>query len=454
MPLIPLLPILMPLIPIQDVSGGYSHIVVPKAPAAIERISQNNTPLPLSHKRTVTLSADQILKTFLDLVKIPSPSGQEAEVRAYVENRLQTLGIAETSTVEDFLSTPDKQYLVDPSGNLILKIPGNVSSNRTLLLNAHMDVVPPCLNIKPVIRQDKKLKGDKRVVHSSGDTVLGGDDKAALAPLLEALAYSLRLDNDTKRKHPRPNLLLTITVEEEIGGVGAGKIDPALYMPNGRKPEVAVSFDISGEQGTVVYEAPQLTIWNATVKGQSAHAGMEPEKGVNALKAAVLAASQIEVGRLDEDMSANIGTFNSGQKFNIIAEQAHLSGEVRSLHPEKVERQLEKIQRAFEKGTLAVKGSSFELSHHTPIWGYHSDLGLEAFAPLKQALKKTGLPLTPIRTNGASDVNVFAKKGIPSVVLSGAYYNPHQTSEFVRVEDMATLAQLMLNIWQCYASAP
>lgn len=405
------------------------------------------------------IPSEQILQTFLDLVRIPSPSGQEEQVRAYLETRLQQLGISK----QDKTLLPNQaSYVIDSIGNLIIHVPSNVSSGKpssskhssrpTLLMNAHMDVVPPCLNIRPVIKiepdssSNASTSKEARVVYSAGDTVLGGDDKSALAPMLEALAYSLK--NNQAR---RPNLLIIWTVQEEVGGLGAAKMDPHWYTQGDTQADLAIAFDINGEQGTVVYQAPQLTLWDADVLGKSAHAGIEPEKGINALKATVLAAAQIPTGRLDSETTINIGKIQSGEKFNIVPGKAQLSGEVRSFDPKRVDQELSNIQQALTRGTQQVPGTSFQFQEHTVIHAYKVDLAQPIFTPLKNALTQTGLPFLPIRTTGGSDVNVFAQHGIPSVVLSGAYYHPHQTNEFVRVRDMALQAKLILNLWQAYA---
>jgi tripeptide aminopeptidase len=387
------------------------------------------------------ISPEKILQTFLELVRIPSPSGQEEKVRNYLEARLQSLGISK----QDALLPDQANYIVDPVGSLIIYLPSNAQSTQTLLMNAHMDVVPPCLNIRPVIKIDPALSGENRVVYSSGDTVLGGDDKSALAPMLEALSDSLA------HNRPRPNLIITWTAQEELGAAGAARMDSRWYAQKPFRADLALSFDINGEQGTVVYQAPQLTLWHADVHGKSAHAGIEPEKGVNALKAAIVSANQIPLGRLDSETTVNIGKIQSGEKFNIVPGSAQVSGEVRSFNPVRVGQELENIQRAFTAGTQKVPGTRYTWEQQTLFNAYRTNLDLPIFEPLKAAFKETKLPLNPIRTTGGSDANVFAAHGIPSVVLSGAYNNPHQNDEFVRVRDMATQAQLILNIWQQYA---
>ncbi|MGE0200425.1 MAG: M20/M25/M40 family metallo-hydrolase [Candidatus Melainabacteria bacterium] len=386
---------------------------------------------------------EAILKTFLDLVKLDSPSGKEGPVSDYLEKRLQALGVVKASPA----TVTRPVYTVDAHGNLILRIPGSSPAGTVLLLDAHMDAVPPCIGVKPRVNTDPTIPGaEQRVVTSSGDTVLGADDKAALAPMLHAVADWVKSDA------PHPDLIILWTVEEELGGIGAGKLAPESFLFNGRRADVALSFDISGDQGTVVTRAPQMTLWDATITGRTAHAGIEPEKGVNALKAAVLAAGQVPVGRLDPETTANIGRFESGTKFNIVPGEATFSGEVRSFRKERVSETIGEIEAALKAGTAQVPGTSYVFNHHDLFGAYHSDLEAPVFAPLKSALADRQLPLKPIATNGGSDANVFAERGIPTVVLSAGFINPHQTSESVRVHDIVTMYCLMRAIGAAYAT--
>lgn len=367
---------------------------------------------------------DGLLSEFLNLVKISSPSGQEEPVRHYVENRLNQMGLK-------------PYYNVDTSGNILLKIPANEESKQALLISVHMDTVPPCLNIKPVVEG----RGEERVIRSSGDTVLGGDNKAALASLL------LALEQMVKNKLPHGNLLIFITTQEEIGGLGAAAIPVSEYQ----HADLAIALDSNGPQGTVVYAAPQLTIFDITMKGRSAHSGFEPEKGANALRALTLAVAQFPQGRLDSETTANVGFIQGGKKFNIVPDLAVANGEVRSLKPQRVREELENMKIKLALANDQVPGTSYTWQEKTVIEAYHTDLNQPVFEPLKQALKESELPFIPIKTNGGSDVNIFASKaGVPSIVLSGAYYNPHQVNEYVYLKDMVKLSELLTHLMQNY----
>src|SRR5690606_6275275 len=123
-------------------------------------------------------------------------------------------------------------------------------------------------------------------------------------------------------------------------------------------------------------------------------------QGVNALKAAVIAANQIPLGRLDSDTTLNIGNIQSGEKFNIVPGSAQMSGEVRSFKPDRVEQELKNIEKALAAGTDKVPGTSFQWGQQTLFKAYRTNLDLPVLKPLKAAFKAKGLTIKPIRTTG------------------------------------------------------
>src|SRR5438094_10665017 len=108
-----------------------------------------------------SLNRERVLQTFLDLVKIDSPSGEEEAVAQEVIRRLEALG-----------ATTER----DGFGNLIARLPGE---GEPIIVGTHLDTVEPGRGIKPLIEGDR--------VRTDGTTVLGGDAKAGMAAILEGL---------------------------------------------------------------------------------------------------------------------------------------------------------------------------------------------------------------------------------------------------------------------------
>ena len=368
------------------------------------------------------IDTEKLLQTFLDLVRLDSPSGQEEPVRLYLEKRFHDLGLA---------------FQVDAAGNLIVKIPGHASkSNLKLVMTGHMDVVPPCIGVNPVVEG----KGEDRQIRSSGDTVLGADDKSGLSPMLEALAYSL------ENSLPRPDLLYLITTREEVMLSGAKEMDKSHYQD----ADFAIAFDHTGEQGTLIYEAPTYIKFELTVRGKSVHAGIMPEKGINAIQILSRVIEKLHLGRIDENTTSNIGFIRGGKATNIVPDLAIAEGELRGHDDARIQKELEHIQTTLKELVGYVDGASCEYSESVEFTHYQTDPEHFCIGRVRQAMESTGLTPKLIRTNGGSDVNVFADNGVPGIVLSAGYIAPHSTEERVFLKDMVTCTDLILNIWEAF----
>jgi tripeptide aminopeptidase len=368
------------------------------------------------------IDSEKLLNTFLDLVRIDSPSGQEDPVREYLVGRIQALGSA---------------YQVDNAGNLIVNIPANRSkSGLKLVLTGHMDVVPPCLGVNPVIKGEH----DNRVICSSGNTVLGADDKSGLAPMLEALEFSLA--NDL----PRPDLVFLFTTREEIMLCGAKEMDPGHYQD----ADFAIAFDHTGKQGTVIHEAPTYIRFEIRVHGKSVHAGIMPEKGINAIHILAWVLEKLRFGKLDENTTSNIGFISGGKATNIVPDLAIAEGELRGHDEARLQQELEMIEKTLHEVVDGIEGASFDFTHTVCFEHYQTPLTNPHVQRVASAMKALDLPVHFIRTTGGSDVNVFVKNGLPGIVLSAGYMEPHSLQERVPLRDMVTCTRLILSMMETF----
>lgn len=375
-------------------------------------------------KTQVQLDSQKLLQTFLEMVRIDSPSGQEGAMREYVETRLKRLNLS---------------CEVDAAGNLILKLPANRStSNLTLVMTAHMDVVPPCHGVEPVVEGE----GEDCLIRSSGNTVLGADDKAGLTPMLEALEVSLKEDL------PRPNLIYLITTREEVMLQGAKEMDPKHYGD----ADFAIAFDHTGKQGTVIFEAPSYYKFRIVVHGKSVHAGIMPEKGVNAIQILSWVLEKIKFGRLDENTTSNIGFIKGGKATNIVPDLATAEGELRGHDETRLEQELELIEKTVRDIVDPIDGASFTFEYEKCFLHYRTDPEDHRVQRVIRAIETLDLPVNMIRTNGGSDVNVFAERGVPGIVLSAGYMEPHSLNERVPLRDMLICTRLILEIWEQFAT--
>lgn len=219
---------------------------------------------------------ERIVEIFIDLAKIYSPTGKEEEIAQDCVNRLRSLGL---------------KPLKDSYGNIITQVPGD-QNKEALILNAHLDTVEPCKNVKPKITKDGWIT-------SSGDTILGADDKAAVAAILEIV--ELCKENNFSQNCP---LEIVFTREEESGTFGAANLDYSLLQA-----KRGYVFDAALPIGTMILASPFYSRIDIDIQGRSAHASC-PESADNALTLSMEAFSKLKLGRVDEDTLVNFGIFN------------------------------------------------------------------------------------------------------------------------------------------------
>lgn len=374
---------------------------------------------------TLSVNTERLLQTFLEMVRIDSPSGAEEQMCAYLQERLKAY---------------DLPMQVDAGGNLIVDVPGHGCAHQSILvLSGHMDVVPPCHNIQPVVEE---IDGD-RLITSDNTTVLGADDKAGLAPILEALFYAI------ENQLPRPAIRLLFTTREETYLGGAKDLSDEAIRAN-----FAVTLDHTGRQGVIINQAPSYIEFAVECRGKSVHAGIMPEQGINAIVFASKVIERLHLGRLDGDTTSNIGFLTGGKATNIVPDLATFKGELRGHRHERLEEELRYIEKTLAEVSAEMPGTSYELTHHVEFEAYKLDEESVGVKNVVAACERAGLKPEFIRTNGGSDNNIFVKRGLPGVVLSAGYMEPHSLKERVRLSEMETCTRFLLEIFAVFAERP
>lgn len=346
---------------------------------------------------------DRLVKTFIDLVKIDSPSGEEQKISTKVIKRLKALG-----------SSVDR----DAYGNVIAKFDG---LGEPLMLNAHLDTVEPGRGIKPVIHGDR--------ITSDGDTILGGDAKAGIAEILEALT-SIK-----EEKHKHVPLEVVFTLSEEMGLKGAVNLD---YSKLAAKRGIA--FDGMRDVGTITTSAPGYNRVEVTIIGRGAHAG-EPEKGISAIKIGAEIISKLEVGRIDHETTANVGLIEGGSALNAVPERLHFMAEIRSRSLQKLEKHSLHFEEVFDKVMQRYPGAKIELKIVREFDPYLFEESHRVIQLAKKALAQIGVKPKPEPAGGGADVNIFHTHGIEAVCVGTGDYELHTTREYVLISQMLAAAK-------------
>lgn len=363
------------------------------------------------------INEQRLIDEFMELVKTDSETGDEREICDLLKDKLTSLGL---KVVED----DSAEKTGHGAGNLVATLQGTIDDAPTVYFTCHMDTVAPGKGVKPSIR-------DGYIV-SDGTTILGSDDKAGLAALLEGLRIL------QEQKIPHGTIQLIITAGEESGLLGARHLDRSLVHA-----DFGFALDSNGPVGEIITSAPSQVKILATIYGKAAHAGVNPEDGISAIQVASRAISKMPLGRIDEETTANIGRFQGGTASNVVPERVEILAEARSRDEQKLQAQVEKMVRAFHEAAeeFNAKAEVETITLYPAFKFDESDLVVQkAIAAVKQVGREPKIGAS----GGGSDANVIAGYGIPTVNLGIGYENIHTTSERMPIAELVKTAELVL----------
>jgi len=365
------------------------------------------------------INADRTFKEFMELVQVDSVSGQERKLADLLLDRLESLGL---EVWEDDAG----KKLNTSAGNIIGKLPKTVAGGEPVLLCAHMDTVEPGVGVVPVL--------DNRVIKSSGDTILGADDKAGITAILEVLRV-IRENNI-----PHGGIEVAFTVWEEGGLLGAKNLDFDRL-----ESKMGFVLDCDGPAGTIIVQAPSQDRISATVRGRAAHAGISPEEGINAIVVASRAIAAMKLGRIDDETTANIGVITGGKAINIVPDAVTIKGETRSLTASKREAQTKAMVAALEE-TARANGTTADVVVETIYPDFKLGEKNRVVIIAARAARQLGMNPRLVKTGGGSDANIFNNRGIAVANLGIAMQKVHTTDEYIRSEDLVSNARYLLEI--------
>jgi tripeptide aminopeptidase len=363
--------------------------------------------------------APDVLTLFLELAALPSPPGEERGVADRVLDYLGALGL---EADED-----DAGARIGSSmGNILCRLePRGDGGGASLFFCAHLDTVPPEAAIEPAV-------GDDGLVRNAAGTILGADDKSAVASMLEAVA---RLVEDGR---PHAGVELLFTPKEEVGLVGAAAFDESRLAAR-----LGYVYDHAGPIGEVILGAPYQRKIDARFRGRAAHAGMYPEEGRSAIAAAARAIADLRLGRLDHETSANVGEIQGGTARNVVPEHCWFAAEARSHDERKL---AEVVQEMVDTITFAagLGDCEVEIQVGDASRGYRfkrDDLPVQLAAT---ALERAGREPSFILSGGGADANVFNERGLRCVNLANGMTDIHTPDERIAVADLEEMVEVTL----------
>ncbi len=351
--------------------------------------------------------SDRMIAQFMEMVRIPSESGNEAEMIAYLKKEFEALG-GEAET--------------DDYGNLVARFPARgCEGKEPILLSCHADTVKPGVGIEPVLADG--------VIRSKGDTILAADDKAGIAEMLEALRIA----------EVRPPVEVAISRQEEVGLLGVKNLD---YSKLTAKKGFLLDNDTLD---TIVIGGPSYFAIDVAITGRAAHAGMEPEKGISAIVAAAKAISALRLGRLDEETTANVGVIEGGIIRNGVPDRASFLAECRSLTHEKADALAKEMVEIIEREVRAIGAEvQIEVNNLCRAVDIPEDSWTVEIA--KKALKTAGVDATTTFITGFTDASIYNNEGIEMAVVGIGARLEHSTEEHIYVADMEKALTMVVEL--------
>ena len=371
--------------------------------------------------QTGRVNEKRIREQFTELVSIDAISFSERNLADRLKAILREIGF-------EVLEDRAGERFGGNAGNVYGFLKGTVSGPATLFV-AHMDTVQPGIRKKAVFHQNGRITSD-------GRTILGSDDVAGIVEIVEGIRYV------QEQNIPHGDVEVLFPVAEEVYDKGSKAFDFSTV-----KSKQAYVLDLGGHVGKAALRAPSIVSFTAEIRGKASHAGFAPEKGTNAIALMAEGIAKIRQGRIQDDMTLNIGLIRGGSMTNIVSETCVCEGEIRGYHHERVMELLGEVRDVFQ---TVVENAQGKDKYAELVFMY--EVNLKAYAVAENstvvqkfcdACKKIGIEAELTETFGGSDNNVIVNQGIEGVVLSCGMNNAHSVNEYIELEDLKKGAELV-----------
>ncbi len=357
--------------------------------------------------------SDRMLQQFMDMVRIDSESGNEARFMDYLLGEVRAIG---------------GNAALDDYGNLVAVFKAkDCDGVDPILLSCHGDTVKPGIGIEPVLRDG--------VIRSAGDTILGADDKAGIAEVLEALRVA----------PVRPPIEFAVSRQEEIGLLGVKELD--FSRLSARRGFLMDNDTLD----TIIIGGPTYFAIDVAVTGRSAHAGMEPEKGINAILAAAKGITALRLGRIDHETTSNVGVINGGIIRNGVPDACSFLAECRSADHDKAVALCEEITSILRR-EIEAAGAAVEIEVDEKCRAVEIPEEAWSVQIAKRALATVGIDAEAVFMTGFTDASIYNNRGIEMAVVGIGAQNEHSTEECIEVADMEKAVKMLVEIFRLVAT--
>jgi tripeptide aminopeptidase len=357
-----------------------------------------------------------VLDLFLELAALPTPPGDERGAADVVLRYLRELGL---DPDED-----DVGPVIDSNmGNIYVRLEPT-AEGTPLFLCAHLDTVPPSGPLRPVVEDG--------IVRNAGGTILGADNKAAAAAMLEGVRRVLA------ENRPHAGIELLFTPKEEVGLIGAYAFDQSRLHA-----EIGYVYDQAGPIGEIILGAPWSQSMEVRFHGRAAHSGMFPEEGRSAIQAAARAIADLRLGRVDEETTANVGVITGGTGGNIVPEWCSFLAEARCQDEDRLHDFVQEMVDAFAFAATATD-CEVETTLRKSYVGYRFKQSDDVVRLAATALQRCGHEVSYALSGGGADANVFNEHGRRCLNLANAMTDIHTPNEHIAVADLEAMVDVTL----------
>lgn len=369
------------------------------------------------------MNKDRMLQRFLKYVQCDSVSGTEKNFCLMLEEELTHMGYA-------FVRDEEAGKKAGTDGwNLYVKVEGENPTLDPIMFCAHLDTVSPGVGIVPVV--------ENGVVKSSGDTILGADDKSGIALLMELL-QSLK----EQGKKPARTVELFFTVCEETGLFGSANADVSHFVS-----KMALALDYTGDLGNITYRSASILRLYFTITGKPSHAALDPQSGINALKCAVEAISKIPVGNVDDISVINVAELSCPGAPNIVPETASFSIEIRSFTSQQTDAH-QKFCETAVKEACEKYGASFTCRVVRVIEPAYVPEDTTLITHLCSCMDSLNITPQLLTIFGGSDATHLFNHGIDACCISTGMDGAHSLSEYLPIDQWNICADLIWKLCQ------
>lgn len=363
---------------------------------------------------SVMFDKNEIINLFISLAKIEGLSGNEKNVAGFIKNFLRQFNLA---VYEDDANKIDSGN----SGNLICKVNGG----GDFVLLSHMDTARSTQNLKTII-ENGKIKSDET-------TILGADNRAGITAIL----YALKKSFENGKPQKSFTIAFTICEETTLSGSKNLMLDDDIKM--------GFVFDSHLDPGNFIFKSPGAMMFKIQIKGKPAHAGIEPEKGINAIECAAKAIARIKQGRVDEETTLNLGKIFGGETTNVVPQNVIIEGEIRSFNEDKVIEQFNNLKEVFFNESK-LSGCKVEFESHWDFKPYQINPNWEVYKKIKKSIDAVGLQANEAISFGGSDANSLNEKGIQTVNIGIGAKNPHSNQEYILIEHLIQASKIAYSL--------